>query len=45
MKETTRNVPKMLWLRFELISRPEKIMIAIFKRYLELENAERLQAI
>jgi len=38
-------MPKMLWLRFELISRPEKIMIAIFTRYLRLKSIEQMDAL
>ena len=42
VKETSKNMPEMLWLRFELISRPEKIMIAIFTRYLMLKARDNL---
>jgi hypothetical protein len=45
VKETTRNMPKMLWLRYELISRPEKIMIGLFKRYVELVNSNKISQV
>ena len=43
VRENTKKVPDMLWLRFELLSRGETVMVALFRRYLELKNAEAMQ--
>ena len=42
VKEVTNNKPKMLWLQFEQMSRPEKTMIAIFTRYLAIKSLEKV---